>query len=295
MTGAVASRAYGLTLGAEFGLPHLAPSPAEPDCIVRFGDVANSLNAPVASGVDWDADVDRVRLSMSGVGRFLVEPHQIVVAAAPDATHAQLAWFVMQGCLAPLLHLRGRLVLHAAAVEVPGRGVVALAGQSASGKSTLVMACIRRGWRMVTDELCAIGFDAETARVAPGPPVIHLWREALGYFNVPADALRPVRPNLQKYEWPVGEVVGDLPLAAIVLLDPPARATELVRVQGAAALALLRAQVRVVRIAEAVRPAQVFSAAARLADRVPIFRLCRRDGAIEAVEELVDSLATLPS
>jgi len=287
------SRAYGLSLASDLHLPYLLPATSEPDCLVQFGDVAHALDAPVASGVDWEAETDRVLIS-APVGRFLVEPHQIVVDQSPNADHSQLAFVVMHGCLAPLLHLRGMLVLHAAAVEVPGLGVVAIAGQSACGKSTLLMACARRGWRMVTDELSAISFDSSQPWVAAGPPMIQVWREALNHFNVPADDLRPVRPNLQKYAWPAAGVTERAaPLLAVVLLEPAALPIELRRIHGAAALGLLRAQIRTARIAEAVRPAGVFSALAALADRVPIFRLSRPEGAIESVDGLVDCLAAL--
>jgi len=290
-------RAHGLAFASEVSLPHLPRSSSPPDCTVRLGEVAQHLAAPIASGVDWEAESDRVLIALPGIGRFLVEPDQIVVARALGATEEQLAFAVTRGCLAPLLHLRGMLALHAAAVEVPGVGVVAIAGQSASGKSTLLMACVKRGWPMVTDEISVVTVDSRgTHRVAPGPPAICVWRDVCDHFQVPTEALQRVRPNLQKYLWPVDHVTSqDLALAAVVLLEPTEpQPVQLRRVDGAPAFALLRAQIRAVRIAQAVRPARLFSAVAALTSRVPVFRLTRPDQGLESLDALVESLASVP-
>ncbi len=290
-------RAYGLTLSSELSLPDLCPSSAPPEVEVRFGATAPRLSAPIAAGIDWQAERDRVLISSAGVGRFLIDQRQIVITPDGRATPEQLAFVIVQACLAPLLQLRGALVLHAAAVAVPGRGVVALAGQSASGKSTLLMACVRRGWSMITDELSAVRANADAEPcVAPGRPVIHAWREALDYFQVPTRDLLPVRPQLQKYRWPVAALPDEAqPLSAIVLIEPTEPpAIRLQRVDGAAAFALLRAQVRAARIAEAVQPAAAFTGVADLAARVPVFRLARPDNAIESVDALIDCLASVP-
>lgn len=71
-----------------------------------------------------------------------------------------------------LLH-EGVLVLHAAAVEVDGRAVV-FGAPSRHGKTTLAAAFVRRGYRLLTEDLCAVEVDDAGPRVRPGPAMLRV-------------------------------------------------------------------------------------------------------------------------
>jgi ABC-type branched-subunit amino acid transport system ATPase component len=66
----------------------------------------------------------------------------------------------------PLLDLEP---LHGAAVEDETGRVYLILGDSGVGKSTIANELRRRGWRVLTDDACAV--DA-MGRVSPGPPVL---------------------------------------------------------------------------------------------------------------------------
>jgi HPr Serine kinase C-terminal domain len=70
---------------------------------------------------------------------------------------------------------RGYEALHAAAVETPA-GVVALAGSSGAGKSTLAAELLRRGHRLVADDVLVLGSAAGRVLAHPAGP--HLSLEA---------------------------------------------------------------------------------------------------------------------
>ena len=59
---------------------------------------------------------------------------------------------------ATLRRIRSHLLLHAGALEHDGRGVL-LVGDSGAGKSTLVMELVRRGFRLLSDDIGAIRLD----------------------------------------------------------------------------------------------------------------------------------------
>jgi hypothetical protein len=66
-----------------------------------------------------------------------------------------------------LLALRGAAVLHAAAFEIEGAGVLAVGG-SGSGKSTIAAAALRAGGQVVSDDVLVAARRADGAvRVAP--------------------------------------------------------------------------------------------------------------------------------
>ena len=98
--------------------------------------------------------------------------------------------------LAALLRHRGLLVLHANAVQTPD-GVVVISGESGSGKSTTLAALLRRGCRMLSDDVTALrpGDVPGAIEVVPGAAQIHLTQDAaesLGYAVSPAQ-LQPWR------------------------------------------------------------------------------------------------------
>jgi hypothetical protein len=62
---------------------------------------------------------------------------------------------------------RGHLVLHASAVEVDGK-IICFAGTSGVGKSTTVCALLQRGYKLVSDDVVAIGqMDFQVLRGYP--------------------------------------------------------------------------------------------------------------------------------
>jgi hypothetical protein len=71
--------------------------------------------------------------------------------------------------------LRGTELLHASAVRGP-RGVVAFAGISGGGKTSLSVELIRRGAALFTDDILALPPSAGALIAHPGPPVINLPR-----------------------------------------------------------------------------------------------------------------------
>ncbi|MEM7052785.1 MAG: hypothetical protein AAF604_24180 [Acidobacteriota bacterium] len=70
------------------------------------------------------------------------------------------------------LEQRGRLALHGAVAEVGGRAV-ALLGAGGAGKSSLLMALLESGGRLLSDDLLIV--DPETREAHPAVPEMRLW------------------------------------------------------------------------------------------------------------------------
>jgi hypothetical protein len=75
------------------------------------------------------------------------------------------------------LSRQGKLVLHAGAVEVGGRGL-AFAGASGQGKSTLTASFARSGFRFLTDDGLALTKVGNDWNIAPSHPSIRLWQDS---------------------------------------------------------------------------------------------------------------------
>jgi hypothetical protein len=195
-------RAYGLTIQVPFACPALTPADAGPaadavDVVVRERPVPGRLSAPRFGEASWDAAPGEFLLrGGQRSGRFLVEDGGVLLERNRECDEAVLARHFTDQVLAALLRHRGLLVLHANAVQTPD-GVVVIGGESGSGKSTTLAALLRRGCRMLSDDVTALrpGDVPGVIEVVPGAAQIHLTQDAaegLGYAVSPAQ-LQPWR------------------------------------------------------------------------------------------------------
>lgn len=152
---------------------------------VTLAPVPMVLAGATAGGVLWQAAPGRFLLDIPGVARYLVESGQtITMDLAPGIDASIVERYLLMTPLAALLYQRGKIVLHAA-VAANESGAVLLAGDSGCGKSTLLAALLKRGWKMLTDDLAAIDFDEHgQVLVQPVCPEIRLWPDAVKLLNV---------------------------------------------------------------------------------------------------------------
>ena len=128
--------------------------------------------------------------------------------------------FAFAGTVAGLaLAWRGALPCHACAVEVQDRAIL-IAGDAGAGKSTLTAALLRRGHRLIADDLTIVrpmpggGFQASRGRVAIRlHPATAALLPAIERHSIPGDdrGKRLVRPVARTAS-------GSLPIAGLLLL-----------------------------------------------------------------------------
>lgn len=221
----------GLTVGSEMPLPGLNPAPAGlglPDVTIRAGTVPDSLDGASASGPTWQIAGDRFLLRIPDVARFLLKQgREIVYQSEPGSDPADTPVFILGTVFGILLHQREQIVLHASAVHINGKAVL-FCGPSGSGKSTLAAALSKRGYPLVTDDVCAISVNANgVPMVHPDGRQLKLWAQAIDRLDLGASRGEPVRSRLEKfYVEPDRAHAGALPLGAVYALRearPPHR------------------------------------------------------------------------
>jgi len=284
---------WGLKVGSNRPWPALAPfqtSGAGPQ-----GDVTVEMQAAAEGPPVTRVEIDPRQASVwiAGVGRYRVRAGQAIqVRPAPAARQGTLELFLFGTAWGLLCYQRGLLPLHASVVERNG-GAVAFGGPSGAGKSTLVASLLRRGWRLMGDDLCRC--DPQTVgapRVWPSLPRLKLWRGALDALGESADGLKQDLAGEDKFHWPAAQLAGcaPAPLQAIYLLEWGALGVE--RLRGSQALRRLvsAATYRADFIEAMGGLARHWRACAEIARRVPIFRLSRPKewASLEAAVALID-------
>ena len=201
-------RGYGLLFRSSFPVPEMtAVDPARlapcrlPDVTISAGPVPEHLDAPTTVGALHEATPEEFLLRVRDVGRFLVSHGRaVMVEPLPSATDHDVRVFLLGSCLGGLLHQRGFLVLHASGIGTD-HGAVLFAGESGAGKSTLLAELLRRGMRMMVDDVAGITVDAAGRPiVVPSYPRTRLWSDTARRLSIDTEGLRRTRDNMDKYE-----------------------------------------------------------------------------------------------
>jgi hypothetical protein len=294
MTRPLLYRAFGLTIASGLPLPELPEAAGEPDVEIVTGRVPPQLPGAVRRGVRFQVAPGELLLQVDGVARYLARGGaQIVVDRAADAPPESVRLFLLGSVFAALLHERGVLPLSASAIATQ-RGAAVFMGLSGTGKSTLAAGFHQKGYRVLTDDLCAISFRAGAPMAWPAHPQLKLWPNVLERLGVDPAPLRRVRPELEKRALPLGDAFASEPLTPIRLYllrgAGKPNGVELLPVEGQGKIAKLGIHTYGSQFVEGLgSEASCFENLAMLAAALPIAAVTRPDGRF-TLEELIDRI-----
>ncbi len=152
---------------------------------VQIDKTPPTLDPVTARGVLWQAATERFLLVLPKVARYLVENgQQVTIQPYPESNETEIEYFWQGTPLAALLYQRNLLALHASAVSGP-KGAVIFTGDSGTGKSALLVELLKRGWKMLSDDLTIIAFDEKgNLLVYPNISKIYLWPDSFEKFEI---------------------------------------------------------------------------------------------------------------
>lgn len=192
-------RIFGGRFRSELAFPELPPAPVDgrPDWTLSIHRNGVERGGGTFLGEDVVGGDTRVRLfrTETGVrleyedtGSFDIDGHagEIVWCPGPDARVEAARMDVVGRVLAAALHVRGVASLHGSAVLL-GDGAVGFLAPKGFGKSTLALALVRAGARLVTDDTIAVD-PGPPVRALPGVHHLRVWSDALAALGADAAA-----------------------------------------------------------------------------------------------------------
>ena len=153
-------------------------------------------------------------------GRFAVTDGSRVVAdVRPDALPGFVEVTIAGPVLGTVCYQRDIVSLHSNTIVIDGKAI-AISGRSGAGKSTLAAMLLKRGHRLISDDVLPI-FEAEGRTFAqPGSQNLRLWGEALEMIGETKEGLRRADGVRDKYFLPTSEkTTQPWPLAALIWLE----------------------------------------------------------------------------
>lgn len=215
-------KAFGLGVLSEIVLNDLPSENAETDVTIRFGDVPEQLGGDIINqGVRYQLTKNSFLQNINRVARYWVkEGTEIIIKKYDGATNEEIVFFMLTTPIGVLLHQRGHLPLHASAFEINNKAVI-ITGNSGVGKSTLLTMLTQRGYKMLTEEICAIELINNKPQVAPGPAYSYLWKDAILHLGKDFKTLKGRINNPDKFKIDLSKSYCNktLPLVSIYVLE----------------------------------------------------------------------------
>ncbi len=201
-----------------------------PDIELTRGDVA-----------EVECDDDPVEVIVGGsdlatvvavdAGRFAVRNgREIVADVQSDALPGVVENTIVGPVLGTVCYRRGIVPLHCNTVVIDGKAV-ALSGRSGAGKSTLAAILLRRGHRLISDDVLPLHQAQGRTYALPGSQHLRLWGETLDLIGEEKSRLRRVGVGArEKYYLPtVEKTTRSFPLAALIWLERAAKERHFLR------------------------------------------------------------------
>ncbi|MGD7044470.1 HPr kinase/phosphorylase [Jeotgalibacillus proteolyticus] len=221
-TAAYRYQAFGLSISSEVEIQELpAATMLHTDVYIARKSLRSRWENRPADQKYFYIKEDFVMFEIEDTAIFLIENgSHIYVDAFHDSKHDQVCLYLLGTCMGSILMQRKILPLHGSAVAIDGK-VYAIVGDSGAGKSTLAAAFLRRGYKLLSDDVIPVTVTEQgIPLVTPAYPQQKLWIESLDQFGMDSAHLRPIIQRETKFAVPVTDQFLNerLPLAGVIEL-----------------------------------------------------------------------------
>ncbi|MGG0237757.1 HPr kinase/phosphorylase [Bacillus rhizoplanae] len=128
---------------------------------------------------------------------------RIIVSPINYADDSLIRLYILGTCMGVVLMQRKILPLHGSAVVIDGKAY-AFIGDSGAGKSTLASAFLKRGYKLLSDDVIAVSFfENNVPFVTPSYPQQKLWQDSLNNFGMETSDYLSIYGRETKYSVPV--------------------------------------------------------------------------------------------
>ena len=271
-------KAFGLVIESEFPIPQLSA------VFEAYNDV-RIVSARLRGVVDPEAPTTAeggcIIPTLTDTLFRVTNGNLIEADICEKDTESNVAVYLMGSCMGAILVQRGFMLLHGSCVT-DGRHSVLITGDSGAGKSTTAAEFLKRGWKLLSDDVTCI-FDRDgVPMVRSSYPSQKLWQDALDHYNKSDNDIHSLyfTEDREKFGVNVSDSFFDgvCPLSMIARLIPAGHATCLSPIEGIAKVdQLMRNTYRGYFITKQDQPRH-FQRCVTLSTKVPMALVIRENG-----------------
>lgn len=200
--------AFGLKILSAIDLPELSPisfSLGTEDIVIESGDLTLRWNESANLGKSFYIKKNDVLFMITDTAIFSVtDGNKIIVSPIAGADENKIRLYILGTCMGALLLQRKIMPLHGSAIAIDGKAY-AIVGERGAGKSTLASAFIKKGFKLLSDDVIPVTFIENDPTVISSYPQQKLWQESLTAFGMDASELKPLFERETKYAVPVAD------------------------------------------------------------------------------------------
>lgn len=211
-------KAFGLHFVSGFEIPELLPSEKEGEICIQAGKVPKKLNDPIKKGVRYQSAKNEFLLTVDNIASFYIKNgNAIVVQPEKPTIDKEVRLFLLGSAFGALFIQRGLLPIHGSTIKF-GESAVIFSGLSGVGKSSIAAHFVRQGYHILADDISVVN---KQSMVEPGFPTMKIWKDVLKNLGIDSDSLDTIRPEIQKFGFPVKDYFYQypLPVKAIFILN----------------------------------------------------------------------------
>ncbi len=175
---------------------------------------------------------NRAFFSFIGIGRFVILNGETIYIDKKVEINKTTRLFLFGTVASLLLLQRGLVPLHGSGILFKGEAILFL-GHSGFGKSTILAGLMKKGYKMLTDDIAAIDTSQSVPCVLPSFPSLKLWADSLVMLNKSTEGLDYIRDDdkLLKYRVPTENIASNktaIPINTIYILNPSKQPTNII-------------------------------------------------------------------
>lgn len=273
--------AFGLNIQSEIELPELLTAKNNyTDIQIRFGKVPNKLEQCETTGFCFQIGRSAFLLKKENTANYIaLDGKQVIIEKKGHALNEDIRLFLLTTVFGALFQQRDLLPLHASAVR-SGDKCILFCGASGSGKSTLIRALMKKGYDLISDDVCVISENGQGHPIVhPGYPMLKLWKDALSKLDEDAASLTRVRQVVHKYFVPAQNQYHEHPLKIknIYILRPwNQKEIQVSRINGGRKFNLLKKMTYRLKFSKALgKEGDQFKLLGLIGNRVPLAEIKR--------------------
>ena len=271
-------KAFGLVIESEFAIPQITElHNVQSDVRIVRAQLRGIVDPEAPTTAEGGCIIPTLTDTL-----FRVTNGNLIEADVCEAdTESNAAVYLMGSCMGAILVQRGFMLLHGSCVTDGTRSIL-ITGDSGAGKSTLAAEFLKRGWKLLTDDVTCV-FDREgVPMVRSSYPSQKLWQDALDRYEKSGDDIHSLyfSEDREKFGVNVADSFfdGTAPLSMAVRLIPADHPTGVSPIEGMAKVDQLMRNTYRMYFIEKHHMQRHFQRCVTLGTRLPMALAVRENG-----------------